>query len=151
MPDELMGCWDPATSTIWLDDRLSAAERRSTLEHELVHAERGDGPCATEWHHAKQEASVDREAARRLIDVDDLVKALLRCLDEREVAEYLNVDVDTVLTRLAHLTPGETRLVEQRIAEAESSWGLRRHLRRPRLSLPRIRPSARPASTVDPC
>jgi hypothetical protein len=151
MPDELMGCWDPATSTIWLDDRLSAAERRSTLEHELVHAERGDGPCATEWHHAKQEASVDREAARRLIDVDDLVKALLRCLDEREVAEYLNVDVDTVLTRLAYLTPGETRMVEQRMAEAEGAWGFRRRLKRPRLSVPRLSPRARTAPTVDPC
>ena len=146
-----MGCWDPATSTIWLDDRLSAAERRSTLEHELVHAERGDGPCATAWHHAKQEASVDREAARRLIDVDDLVKALLRCLDEREVAEFLCVDVDTVLTRLAFLSPGETRLVERRMAEAEGSWGFRRHLRRPRLSLPRMLPRARTSPTVDPC
>jgi hypothetical protein len=140
-----MGCWDPATSTIWLDDRLSAAERRSTLEHELVHAERGDGPCATTWHHAKHEASVDREAARRRIDVDDLVKALLLCLDELEVAEFHNVDVDTVLTRLAYLTPGEARLVEQRMAKAEGAWGFRWWLKRPRLSVTRLLPRARTA------
>lgn len=155
LPDDLMGLWDPQSRTIWLDDRLTAAERRCTLEHELVHAERGDGPCATAWHQAKQEASVDREAARRLIDLEDLVSGILRSQDERELAEHLHVDVDTVLTRLSDLTPRELRHVEQRLAEVEASWGFRWHLRRPRLAVPRLTPRRRPLSdplpTVVPC
>lgn len=155
LPDDLMGLWDPQSRTIWLDDRLTANERRCTLEHERVHAERGDGPCATAWHQAKQELSVDREAARRLIDLEDLVDAILRSQDERELAELLHVDVDTCLTRLANLTPREMRHVEQRLTEVESSWGFRWHLRRPRLAVPRLVPRVRPLSdplpTVTPC
>lgn len=138
--DDLMGLWDPDTRTIWLDERLTIPERRSTLEHELVHAERGDGPCATGWHHAKQEDSVDREAARRLISLEDLVYGLLRSQDERELAEVLVVDVDTVLTRLATLHPDEQACIERRLESAGTGWALRRALRRPRTWVPQALP-----------
>ena len=55
--------------SILLDIRLSRAEERCTLTHELVHAERGPFPC---WLTAREEAAVNAEAARRLIPLDAL-------------------------------------------------------------------------------
>lgn len=105
--------------TIALASDLTQAQRRSTLAHELVHAERGDVACCSGWHEGKQERRVERTAARRLISVDALVDALLWADDERELAEVLWVDVDTVRARLDGLTAVEKQTIEQRLWAAE--------------------------------
>lgn len=98
---------------------LSQAERRSVLAHELVHAERGDVTCCSDWHAGKQERRVERTAARWLINLDELVDALLWGDDERELAEVLWVDVDMVRARLAGLTKQEKQAIEERLWAAE--------------------------------
>lgn len=115
------GWWDPDRRTIWVDPGLSQAERRSTIAHELVHAERGDESCAavSDWHEQKQERAVDQEAARRLITLEQLVDALLWTRDLGELAEELWVDVETLRTRLAHLHPAEKHYVRRRLAAVE--------------------------------
>jgi Zn-dependent peptidase ImmA (M78 family) len=114
-----MGAWDPDTGTIWIAHGLSQAERRSTVTHESVHAERGDEACCTEWHESKQERLVNEAAARRLIPTAKLVDALLWTLDESELAEDLWVDLDTVRTRLATLTAAEKADIDLRLRAAE--------------------------------
>jgi Zn-dependent peptidase ImmA (M78 family) len=99
---------------------LRQVERRSTAAHEYVHAVRRDEPACTEWHERKQELAVARTAARLLIPVDDLVRALVWSTDAAEVAEELWVDLDTLAHRIAALGPDERRVVEQvlRVARA---------------------------------
>lgn len=106
---------------IVLDPRLSSAEARSTLMHELIHAERGDQPCATILLEARQETRVDREAARRLISLEALAEALLWACDDVELADELWVDVATVRARREGLTPAEHDIIERRIAEREGA------------------------------
>ena len=116
LEDGCLGAWDPETGTIWLAHGLTQTERRSTLAHEMVHAERGDEPCGYELADHKQERSVDRIASRRLIQLEHLAEALAWAQDEWEVAEALWVDVDTVRTRIEHLTEDERDHIERRIA-----------------------------------
>lgn len=91
---------------------MSRAEWNSTVVHEAIHAERGDGPCATEWHEAKQERAVDIEAARRLIPLDALIDALRWSNRDEEVAEQLDVDLDTLRCRSVNLTSDECVAIE---------------------------------------
>ena len=97
----------------------SSPERRSTLAHELIHAERGDESCCSSWHEGKQERAVDELAARALISLDRLAEALRWSLDEHELAEDLWVDVATVRTRLDRLSPTEKDYIEGRLWAAE--------------------------------
>jgi hypothetical protein len=98
---------------------LTQAQRRSALAHELVHAERGDTACCSDWHAGKQERRVEGTAARRLISSERLVDALLWADDERELADVLWVDVEMVRARLAGLSESEKRDIEERLWAAE--------------------------------
>ena len=116
LPPSCLGLWDQHARTVWLDERLSPAERRSTLAHELVHAERGDVPCGDPCLDARQERRVDREAARRLIAVEALADALRWTRDPREVAELLDVDVALLAARIEALTPTERAQLRSGVA-----------------------------------
>jgi hypothetical protein len=115
------GCWRPADAEVVLDRRLTQAERRSTLAHELVHAEHNDEPCACPVAGAKQERRADETAARRLITLDQLADALAWTSDGHQLADELWVDVATVHCRLATLTEAERMYVSQRIWRREES------------------------------
>lgn len=119
MPDS--GRYYHSQRAIILDARLSAAEARSTLMHELVHAERGDRPCATDILDARQERTVEREAARRLISLEALADALLWAYDDHDLADQLWVDVATVRARREGLTASEHAIIERRITEREGA------------------------------
>lgn len=108
---DVMGLWDQATRTIWLDSRLTFAERRCTLVHELVHAERGDIPCVDAVLDLRQERRVEREAARRLVNLEDLADAVRWSNDQAEVADALEVDLATLQARLAALSDTERAAV----------------------------------------
>lgn len=112
-----LGQWCHRTRTITLDPRQSQAERRSTLTHELRHAEHGHaGRCC-----GSVERRVSAEAARLLITDEALVAALLWSQDEHELAEELWVDVATVRARLDDLTDQEKAEIERRIGERETA------------------------------
>lgn len=116
LEDDCWGYYDPDQNVIWLDSRLSQAERRCTLVHEQIHAERGDEPCHSGWHEAKQERIVDRLAARRLIHLAAMADALAWAENEWEIADVLWVDVATVRARLDDLSEYERAYIDVRIA-----------------------------------
>lgn len=71
LPAGMGGCWSPGQIT--LDPRLGRVELRCTLLHELVHDERRIGwPFATEATMEIEERAVRREAALRLVPLDQL-------------------------------------------------------------------------------
>lgn len=117
--DGRLGAWDPDTGTIWIARGLKQAERRCTLTHESIHAERGDEPGATAWHDRKQERAVEIETARRLIPLHSLTGAMLWTDDLHELAEHLWVDVDVLRDRLDNLTDDENEHIEARLYAAE--------------------------------
>jgi Zn-dependent peptidase ImmA (M78 family) len=114
---DLAGCWDPDQELIWLDTQLTQAQRRSTLAHELIHAEGRHEPCCTDWHERKQERAVECKAARRLIHLDDLMDALAWCLSLDEIAEELHVDRPTLDIRIEMLDAEDQALIHLRFDE----------------------------------
>jgi hypothetical protein len=86
----------------------SAAQRRCTLAHEIVHLERGVGDCAP-WS-GREELHVHREVARRLIPIADLAAAVRELGGTAvlsELAHALDVDLETARLRLDMLTADE--------------------------------------------
>jgi hypothetical protein len=117
--------WLPDERGIVLDDRLTQAQRRSALEHELQHAAAGDTCCDVGPDGGRlsrrQEQRTDDRAARRLITVSELADALVWCLGYDELAEHLHVDERTVRSRIRALTDEEKSYIERRIAAREGS------------------------------
>jgi hypothetical protein len=94
--------------TIALRADTSAAQRRCTLAHELVHLERGLRDCGP-WA-AREELQVHAEAARRLIHAGELAHAIRDTggsHDLASLAALLDVDVETVSLRLRLLSARE--------------------------------------------
>lgn len=106
---DLLGCVDVEGRRIWLDSRLTAAEKRSTLAHEFGHLERGSvcDPAAE----CTEEKAVEAWAANKLIDAHALARALQWSCRPDEIAEELWVDEHMVRARLRTLTDAEQDLV----------------------------------------
>ena len=97
----------------------SAAQRRCTLTHELVHLERGVEDCGP-WA-AREELLVHREVARRTITGDQLhsaVRTLGADADRRRLAALLEVDGETLDVRLSMLSEAERRHLDGEAAAA---------------------------------
>lgn len=113
LPEGVLGCTD-GRRTIWLDDRLLAADRRVVLAHELIHLERGhEGHCLAVVEHG-----IDREVACSLIRVDELGEAAAWSQHLWVIADELHVMPETVEDRLHALTPRERAILEERVADA---------------------------------
>lgn len=88
---------------IYLDHRLDRVERNATLAHELIHLERGVPPVGCpDLLRAKEEATVRRETARRLVPLDELAafvraRAELGGVTVADVAEEFEVPPDVAL------------------------------------------------------
>lgn len=125
--DGPMGRVRHSTQTLSLRRDLDWAQRRCTVQHELLHLDRGPVPLG--WV-AQDEERVRRETARRMIpDVRALGEAIAWALDELEAAEELGVDVPVLRYRLRHLHPAERGYLRSRLAEhdhdhAESGHGV---------------------------
>lgn len=114
---ERMRQWCELTRTITLHPDQNQRERRSTLAHELRHAEAAHrGHCAP-----AVERRVCERAARDLIGIEALADALVWSQDEWEVAEELWVDVETARARIESLTPPEKDYIERRVAAREGT------------------------------
>ncbi|WP_092808103.1 ImmA/IrrE family metallo-endopeptidase [Klenkia marina] len=100
---------------------LTGAQARSTLAHELVHAERGDVGLSDAALDARQELIVQREAARRLIPLAALADAVRWTCHPAEAAELLHVDRGTLRTRLAMLTEAEKLVLDAAAGEHEAA------------------------------
>jgi Zn-dependent peptidase ImmA (M78 family) len=110
MPDGYLGCIDAENRIIWLDSRLTQAERRSALAHELGHLERGPAP-AGEHADPVEERAVNVWAARKLIAIPDLAAALGWSSHLSEIAEELWVSVHMLTVRLETMTQAELMLL----------------------------------------
>lgn len=120
LPTDRMG--EVSGAEIRLDERLSQAERRCTLTHELVHIERRGHEHPNP---AVEEATVERETARRLITERQLVDAFRwhRHPSLRELAEHLWVDQQTALTRMENLDPIEVASIDH-ACDGDWSWSV---------------------------
>src|SRR5690348_12653544 len=100
----------------------SSAQRRCTLTHELVHLERGLRDCGV-WA-AREELHVHAEVARRLIPIEQLVRALRDTgpTDPACLAQQLDVDTETLSLRLQLLTDAERARV--RAAADRDLWSV---------------------------
>lgn len=118
LPGDLLGVL--RYPVIVLRAGTTAAQRRCTLAHEIVHLERGladTGPWA-----AREEHLVHREAARRLITLDALCAALVTCggsEDLSTLAQELDVDAETLVSRVDALSPAERAKLR---AAAQDRW-----------------------------
>lgn len=92
----------------------------AALMHELVHAERGDTPCADPVGEAQQELLVAKETSRRLVDIRDLAReAVAYEPDWHRVAEELHVDFDVLTLRMTYLHPAERHYLRRQIARRD--------------------------------
>lgn len=114
LPDGQYGAYDESRKTIYLCASLTQRERRCTLTHELLHAQRGQ-PAGDQWLIDKEERAVDALGARLLIELDALIDALAWCqgLAGLECADELWADLDTLSVRIATLTDTERLHLER--------------------------------------
>lgn len=114
LPEGVLGATDGARK-VWIARDQLQAERRCTLTHELVHLEWG--------HLGEQPPAIERavriEAARRLIPIEDLVRAAVWARSIDEAAEELWVDEETLQTRLDSLEPAERTALIRALRERE--------------------------------
>lgn len=102
---------------ISLRANLTWEERRCTVLHECLHAERG--PTLVGVLAEREELRVRREAARLLLpSVQQVGEALAWAASAEEAAAELMVDADVLRDRLRWLLPAERRYLTQRLAGA---------------------------------
>lgn len=93
---------------IYLRAGTTAAQRRSTLTHELVHLERGIYDCGPLT--SREERLVHAEAARRLVTTDQLARVVRAGVrDAGALAAALEVDRETLRVRLGLLSDADRR------------------------------------------
>jgi IrrE N-terminal-like domain len=112
---DLLGETSTPPLRIALSAQSSAAQRRCTLAHEIVHLERGLDDVGR-WAD-REERQVHAEASRRLISTDELADAIrdLGGTDDLfALAAALDVDTETIRTRLGLMDLRERRLIRDR-------------------------------------
>lgn len=107
------GLWFRDLRAIALDDRLDRTGRRVALAHELVHVDHDDhqvagcGPDGPRQAR-RQETRADQEAARRLVPLRALGRALAaHPRDLPAAADELDVTVHLLVVRIETLHPAE--------------------------------------------
>lgn len=115
--DPRMGVTRFAAREISLRVDLSWTERRCTIAHEALHAERG--PVLTTLA-GREEQRVRRETARYLLpDVRTIGEACAWALSVEEAADELHVDAGVLRDRLRWLHPVERAYLTRRLAARE--------------------------------
>lgn len=112
LADGRRGCLRGDRITINTGD--DQAQRRSTLAHELVHDERRVFPVDRVLR-AREELTVERIAARRLIALDHLVDVLRWTRSTGEVAAELWVDVPMLKALGRSLTDAERAWIDEQL------------------------------------
>lgn len=111
--DGPMGLATHSTATISLRRGLTWAQRRCTLQHELIHVERGPVPRGLQ---EKDEEYVRRQTALRMVpDIRRVGDALAWALSAEEAADELGVDIPVLTYRLRHMSPMEKAWLHARL------------------------------------
>lgn len=118
MPTGRRGCI--RGNVVLIDRRQLQVERRCTVAHELVHDERRVFPAEAALR-AREETLVERTAARRLIELPELVDALRACSSQHahDLADHLWVDLPMLEARMNALDPVEVAELEHHL---EDQW-----------------------------
>jgi len=125
MTDDLLGEVRDDGRLIALRADTSAAQRRCTLTHELVHLERGILDCGP-WLQ-REEDLVHAEASRRLIPLDSLaagIRELGGADDPAALAHWLDVDSETLAVRLHRMSGAERRALRRALARQSPLWSV---------------------------
>lgn len=99
----------PARKVILLEQTQSPAARRSSLAHAVAHLDLGHGETLAGWFENREEADADALAARRLIPLPALARALAWSRDRAQVAAELEVDLEMLAVRERGLVGPERR------------------------------------------
>lgn len=103
-----VGQYEHSLRRITLDPRMPKRQRRSVLCHELRHAEAGDTHTTCDRTNLRQEQAADQRAARLMVDVRDLARAMVvHDCHHSAVAVELHVSDRLLGVRLQHLHPSE--------------------------------------------
>lgn len=114
LPAGVLGLTDHMTRTITLAPGQTQRQRRSTIAHEIVHAERAPFPVE---HSRLEERIVDQLSARRLVPFAVLLDAAKWARNLQELAEECWVDEATIVVRLQHLHPAERAHLSAALAD----------------------------------
>lgn len=112
LPGQIHGLTDGRI--IWLDSRLSQAQRRCALTHEMQHLARGIIPA-----NPAEERACDELAARQLIPLHALIDGFQWTQSPCALARHLWVDRPTLQIRLDTLDPTEVAQLEH---ETGGAW-----------------------------
>lgn len=116
-----MGLTTHATATVSLRRGLTWEQRRCTLQHELVHVERGPVPRGLR---EKDEEQVRRATALLMVpDIRPVGDAIAWALSEDEAAQELGVDVPVLRYRLKHMSPMERAWLRDRLQRDDAIPG----------------------------
>lgn len=109
-----------ARKVILIDPGRNSAERRCSLAHAIAHIDLGHALCHPGSRaEVREEAQADLMAARRLIQLDHLIDAIVWSHGTAEAAEVLCVDMETLRTRGAHVHPSERDALSAALAARE--------------------------------
>ncbi len=125
MAGDLLGEVREDGQLIALRADTSAAQRRCTLTHELVHLERGILDCGP-WLQ-REEGLVHAEVSRRLIPLASLaaaIRALGGAEDSAALAQWLDVDSETLTIRLSRMSSSERTALRRSLARQTLLWSV---------------------------
>jgi Zn-dependent peptidase ImmA (M78 family) len=123
LPRGERGRWYPALHCIVIDERLTQAQRRCTLMHELVHRMRGDTHTPDETAMSRQEKNCHQMVARMLIPFSSLQAAMQWGRHPQELADELWVDVETLNARILGLSEAEAACLALDV-EQDERWSV---------------------------
>lgn len=95
--------------------------KRCSLAHAVAHLDLNHQATASGTFDRRQEDHAHQLAARRLIGIDDLARALSWTRFITEVAAELEVDIRTLNTRQVHLHPSERADLRSRMTWLEET------------------------------
>ncbi len=121
LPEGEHGRWYQRLKVMALRRGLTRVERRCAVAHETHHALASDEPTGISYFDARAEAAADQAAARSLIALDALTRAVLWAGHLSEVAEELDVTLALLTVRLEHLHPTERAHLKRALAQREEA------------------------------
>jgi len=108
---------------ILLEREHPPAQRRSSLAHALAHLDLGHAETPSGWFEQREEIEAESLAARRLIPLAVLARALSWSRDHDEVAHELGVDTSMLMLRQSRMPAEERRRLRRMLARSDrATW-----------------------------
>jgi Zn-dependent peptidase ImmA (M78 family) len=108
---------------ILIEHAHTEAQRRCSLAHALAHLDLGHTDTPDGWFERREEVEADDLAARRLIPLPDLARALAWSRDRDEVARELGVDTSMLASRQDRMRTDERRRLRRLLSRSDrATW-----------------------------